>query len=202
MPRARATIAVRRPFGFSSLDQSWTEPTGPVASALEDSGLDGRWLDLELTESVLACDLEATLALFIGLRDLGVGLAIDDFGTGYSSLNYLRRFPLQTLKIDRSFVRDLPHDDDAVALATAIIAMGRSLKLELVAEGVETPQQLEFLRALGCERFQGYLFSPAVPPGEFAALMGHGVSRARLQHGGLAAGGRSRVLTTQDAMGD
>jgi EAL domain-containing protein (putative c-di-GMP-specific phosphodiesterase class I) len=116
----------------------------------------------------------------MGLRDLGVALAIDDFGTGYSSLSYLRRFPLNALKIDRSFVHDLPHDEDAVALATAIIAMGRSLKLELIAEGVETPLQLEFLRAQGCERFQGYLFSPAVPPQEFAALMAGGADHGRL----------------------
>ncbi len=151
-----------------------------VASALEGAGLDPRCLGLELTESVFARDLEATLTLFMGLRDLGVALAIDDFGIGYSSLSYLRRFPLHALKIDRSFVRDLPHDEDAAALATAIIAMGRSLKLELVAEGVETPLQLEFLRAQGCERFQGYLFSPAVPQQEFAALMAAGADHGRL----------------------
>ncbi len=148
-----------------------------VAGALADAGLDPRCLGLELTESVFARDLEATLTLFTGLRDLGVTLAIDDFGTGYSSLSYLRRFPLNALKIDRSFVRDLPHDEDAAALATAIIAMGRSLKLELIAEGVETALQLEFLRAQGCERFQGYHFSPAVPPQEFAALMTGGAGR-------------------------
>ena len=142
-----------------------------VASALNSASLDPGCLGLELTESVFAHDLEATLTLFKGLRDLGVTLAIDDFGTGYSSLSYLRRFPLHALKIDRSFVRDLPHDEDAVALATAIIAMARSLKLELIAEGVDTSLQLEFLRANGCERYQGFLFSPAVPPQEFADLM-------------------------------
>ncbi len=151
-----------------------------VQSALAASGLDARWLSLELTESVLARDLEATLALFTGLRDLGVRLAIDDFGTGYSSLSYLRRFPLQTLKIDRSFVRDLPHDEDAATLATAIVAMGKSLKLDLIAEGVETPLQLEFLREQGCELFQGYLFSPAVPAEEFAALLARGIGNTRL----------------------
>ena len=150
-----------------------------VTSALNAADLDPSCLGLELTESVFAHDLEATLTLFKGLRDLGVALALDDFGTGYSSLSYLRRFPLHALKIDRSFVRDLPHDEDAVALATAIIAMGRSLKLDLVAEGVDTSLQLEFLRRNGCERYQGFLFSPAVPPQEFADLMaraGQGVS--------------------------
>ena len=151
-----------------------------VTSALEGAGLDPRCLGLELTESVFARDLEATLTLFMGLRHLGVTLAIDDFGTGYSSLGYLRRFPLHALKIDRSFVRDLPHDEDAAALATAIIAMGRSLKLELIAEGVETPLQLEFLQRQGCERFQGFLFSPAVPPQEFAALLAAGADHGRL----------------------
>jgi predicted signal transduction protein with EAL and GGDEF domain/DNA-binding response OmpR family regulator len=151
-----------------------------VACALAESGLEPQCLGLELTESVLARDMDATLALFMGLRDTGVQLAIDDFGTGYSSLSYLRRFPLHTLKIDRSFVRDLPHDEDAVALATAIIAMGRSLKLDLIAEGVETPLQLEFLRAQGCERFQGYLFSAAVPPQEFALLLERGIGRTHL----------------------
>jgi len=150
-----------------------------VASALDAAGLDPRCLGLELTESVFARDLEATLAQFVGLRDLGVALAIDDFGTGYSSLSYLRRFPLHALKIDSSFVRDLPHDEDAVALAAAIIAMGRSLKLELIAEGVETRRQLEFLRAQGCERFQGYLFSPALPARDIAELMAGGAKPAR-----------------------
>lgn len=157
-----------------------------VAGALDAAGLDPRCLGLELTESVFARDLDATLALFMGLRDLGVALAIDDFGTGYSSLSYLRRFPLHALKIDRSFVRDLPHDEDAVALAAAIIAMARSLKLELIAEGVETPRQLEFLRAQGCERYQGHLFSPAVPPQDFAALMRGAANRARRRDPELA----------------
>jgi len=152
-----------------------------VAAALTASGLDPRWLELELTESVLMRDIEAANAMLRELRDMGVRLSIDDFGTGYSSLSYLRRLPLHTLKIDRAFVRDLPDVDDAAAIATAILAMAKSLKLDVIAEGVETPAQLEFLRSHGCDQYQGYLYSPAVPAERFAAIL------ARVQTGAALA---------------
>ena len=145
--------------------------TQTVARALKSSGLDPRCLKLELTESVLMREIETTLVTLKQLNDMGVQLAIDDFGTGYSSFSYLRRFPLHTLKIDRSFVRDIPDHQDVAAITKAIIAMGHSLKLNVVAEGVETQAQLEYLRGLGCDEYQGYLFSAAVPLEQFEEVL-------------------------------
>jgi predicted signal transduction protein with EAL and GGDEF domain len=149
-----------------------------VARALAASGLDPRCLKLELTESVLMRDVEATLVVLKKLNDMGVKLCIDDFGTGYSSFSYLRRFPLHTLKIDRSFVRDVPGHEDVAAITRAIIAMGHSLKLNVVAEGVETHPQLDYLRALGCDEYQGYLFSAAISAEQFEDLLRRGSENA------------------------
>jgi PAS domain S-box-containing protein len=147
-----------------------------VARALRETGLDPEWLELEVTESMLmegvdAQGVDTTLDTLFALKHLGVRLAIDDFGTGYSSLAYLKRFPLDTLKIDRSFVKDLPRDAEDAAIARAIIAMAHSLKLAVVAEGVETAEQLAFLQQHGCDLVQGFLFSRPVPGKEFAALL-------------------------------
>ena len=142
-----------------------------VARALRDSGLEPQWLELEVTESMLMQSVEATLDTLFKLKDMGVRLAIDDFGTGYSSLSYLKRFPLDTLKIDRSFVKDLPHDAEDVAISKAIIAMAHSLRLAVVAEGVENAEQLAFLRQHGCDLVQGFLFSQPVPAEEFARVL-------------------------------
>jgi len=148
-----------------------------VARALRGSGLQAKWLELELTESMLMKEADAhgvdtMLQTLLKLKEMGVRLAIDDFGTGYSSLAYLKRFPLDTLKIDRSFVKDLPRDAEDAAIAQAIIHMARSLRLSVVAEGVETDQQLAFLRQHGCDLAQGFLFSRPVPSEEFPALLG------------------------------
>jgi EAL domain-containing protein (putative c-di-GMP-specific phosphodiesterase class I) len=135
---------------------------------LEAYGLPPQALELELTESTLldaGADIAANLAQ---LEQLGVGLALDDFGTGYSSLSYLKRLPLTTLKIDRSFVRDLATDSDDRILAATIIALGHQMELEVVAEGVETEEQRQILLEQGCDLAQGYLFDRPMPPEAFA----------------------------------
>jgi diguanylate cyclase (GGDEF)-like protein len=134
-----------------------------VASALDESGLDPSLLELEITESVAMQHAEATRGMLGRLKALGVRVAIDDFGTGYSSLAYLKRFPLDTLKIDRSFVQDIHDDPVAAAISTAVIVMAHTLKLRVVAEGVEREQQRDFLAANGCDCMQGYLFGRPVP---------------------------------------
>lgn len=142
-----------------------------VDNALALSGLPHDQLELEITESLLMQDSNKPLAILKTLHDQGVRLALDDFGTGYSSLSYLRRFPLQVLKIDRSFICDLEVDQNSKALVDTIIAMAHSLNLEIVAEGVETEEQLNFLRRRDVKIIQGYLFSPPVPPEKFRALL-------------------------------
>ena len=133
-----------------------------IKGMLASTGLAPQYLEIELTESVLMDHAGHTVETLQALRALGVGLSVDDFGTGYSSLAYLKRYPIDKLKIDRSFVRDIPADGDDVAIATAIVQMARSLQLATVAEGVETPEQLQMLRQLGCEQYQGYLVSRPV----------------------------------------
>jgi len=145
-----------------------------VADALAVSGLDGSHLDLELTESMLMHDPEQTIATMHRLKALGVRIALDDFGTGYSSLAYLRRFPIDELKIDRSFVLDMAPDGGDSPLVLAIIGIARSLDLTVVAEGVETPEQHRYLRHHRCDRMQGYLFSRPVPAAQIADMLAAG----------------------------
>ncbi|MDR5170994.1 EAL domain-containing protein [Methylobacillus flagellatus] len=130
-----------------------------VTKIIEQTGMDSSLLELEITETVLMEDAEVTTARLMDLKAMGMHLAIDDFGTGYSSMAYLKRFPVSRLKIDRSFIRDIPYDADDVAITTATIQMAHSLKLEVVAEGVETKAQLQFLLEQGSDMVQGYLFS-------------------------------------------
>ncbi len=142
-----------------------------ILDLLARVGLDPALLELELTESAIMTELDASSAMLETLHGAGVQIAIDDFGTGYSSLSYLKRFPIDRIKVDRSFVSDIPGDADDAALAAAIIALCRSLDIDAVAEGVETPAQLEFLRAHGCRHLQGFLFSRPLPADEFARLL-------------------------------
>jgi EAL domain-containing protein (putative c-di-GMP-specific phosphodiesterase class I) len=134
-----------------------------VERILEKTGLPGTALELEITEGALIGDAAETQATLARLKALGVRLAIDDFGTGYSSLAYLKRFPIDTLKIDQSFVRDIPNDPADMEIAAAVISLARALHLKPLAEGIETEAQLEFLRSRGCELGQGYLFARPMP---------------------------------------
>ena len=145
--------------------------THQVASALHSASLDPEWLELELTESLIMQDVEAAIERMYELKQLGVSLAIDDFGTGYSNLSTLRRFPLSRLKIDRSFIADIPEKPGDMAITSAIISLGRMLALEVVAEGVETEGQVNFLEGAGCELFQGYLFAGPLPAPEIEELI-------------------------------
>jgi EAL domain-containing protein (putative c-di-GMP-specific phosphodiesterase class I) len=131
-------------------------------------------LELEITESVLMHNAQATVEMLEQLNRMGLKLAVDDFGTGYSSLSYLKRFPIDTLKIDQSFVRDVTTDADDASLVTAIIAMGHALQLNVIAEGVETPEQLDFLIHHGCDGMQGYLFSRPLPVEDITRLLQSG----------------------------
>jgi EAL domain-containing protein (putative c-di-GMP-specific phosphodiesterase class I) len=142
-----------------------------IERALRDSGMPAAMLELEVTEGVVVSNPSRAMVTLKAIKQLGVRLALDDFGTGYSSLAQLKRFPLDSLKVDRSFISDLPDDSHDAAITEAIIIMCRSLQLTVVAEGVETLAQREFLRARGCTQMQGYQFSKPLPAAQFAALV-------------------------------
>jgi EAL domain-containing protein (putative c-di-GMP-specific phosphodiesterase class I) len=142
-----------------------------ISSIVHDNGGDPRYLELELTEGVLMTDASTTVATLKQLKESGFRLAIDDFGMGYSSLAYLQRFPIDTLKIDRAFIKDIKLGKIDSPITRAIIGMGRALKLHVVAEGVETRDQLAFLRMQGCASYQGFLFSKPVPPNQLLPLL-------------------------------
>jgi EAL domain-containing protein (putative c-di-GMP-specific phosphodiesterase class I) len=151
-----------------------------IESILAETGMGPDMLQLEITESMLMQNPQAALETLTALKKIGVRLAIDDFGTGYSSLSNLKLFPIDTIKVDRSFIRNLPDDVDDRGIADAIIAMGRTLGLTVVAEGVETRQQAEFLRAHGCDQYQGFYFSKPVPAVELAELLRRATSTPRV----------------------
>jgi diguanylate cyclase (GGDEF)-like protein/PAS domain S-box-containing protein len=142
-----------------------------IVGILKTVDTDPRYLELEITESMIMQDPDKAIAALRELKDRGIAVSIDDFGTGYSSLNYLRRLPLDCLKIDRSFIANIIANPDDAAITTAVVAMAHSLKLKVVAEGVETEEQLAYLRGLGCDEAQGYLFSRPVPADEFNRLI-------------------------------
>jgi EAL domain-containing protein (putative c-di-GMP-specific phosphodiesterase class I) len=144
-----------------------------VGEAMRASGLDPAMVELELTESIAMDDSSFTIDMVARLHALGIGLSIDDFGTGYSSLSYLKRFKIDKLKIDQSFIRDLHSDPDDAAIVTAIIGLAKGLGFRTIAEGVETQGQLDFLREHQCDEIQGYFYSKPVPADEFARLLAH-----------------------------
>jgi diguanylate cyclase (GGDEF)-like protein/PAS domain S-box-containing protein len=142
-----------------------------VKQILEETGVPPRLLELEITESSAMQSPETSIRTLYDLKKLGIRISLDDFGTGHSSLSYLKRFPIDTLKIDQSFVRDINSDPDTAAIVTAIIAMAHSLRLKVIAEGVELTEQANFLRRYGCDQMQGYLVKPPVPADEFVAIL-------------------------------
>ena len=141
------------------------------AAALKAAGVKPERFELEITESMVMQNPDRATRLMDELREIGIRLAIDDFGTGYSSLAYLKQFPVHTLKVDQSFVRDLPHNRDDVAITRAVIAMAHSLKMNVIAEGVEREEQLTLLEAEGCDEFQGFYCSRALPEDELIAFL-------------------------------
>jgi diguanylate cyclase (GGDEF)-like protein/PAS domain S-box-containing protein len=161
---------------ISSVELRATDFVTGVQAILTETRLEPRYLELELTETFLMRDSRSVADVLKQLKDIGVLLALDDFGTGYSSLSYLKRFPIDTLKIDRSFVRDLTTDSDDASIVTAVIGMGKNLHMRVVAEGVETREQLEFLRRHGCPQGQGYYFGKPVAAAEFSQLLARDVS--------------------------
>ena len=167
---------VRIAVNISALQFRQTDLTGIIQDISRKNGLDLSlgMLEFELTESLLMRNADGTIATLNRLHELGIRFSIDDFGTGYSSLSYLKRFPISTLKIDQSFVRDILHKSDDAAIVSAIIALGHSLGLNVIAEGVETLGQLNHLQKIGCDEVQGYLFSRPVPADEMSLLLQSG----------------------------
>ncbi len=150
-----------------------------IKKALNDSGMAPNLLELEITESMVMHNPARMIAVLAKIKNLGVRLAIDDFGTGYSSLAQIKHFPIDTLKVDRSFIRNIPKDAEDKAITEAIIAMGRTLSLTVVAEGVETIEQMNFLEDHSCDEMQGYYFSKPIVPEQFADLLRNHVPSPR-----------------------
>jgi diguanylate cyclase (GGDEF)-like protein len=142
-----------------------------IRDALDEAGLEPRFLEVELTETTVMTDPEESIAILERLSQMGVLVSVDDFGTGYSSMSYLRRFPIDKLKIDRSFINEVMSRPDDASIVRAIVSLAHSLRLKVVAEGVESPAQLDFLKTIGCDQYQGYHYSKALPPSQFEALV-------------------------------
>ena len=169
--RAQGLPALRVAVNLSARQLADPQLVGDIRAILAETGIEPACLELEITESMLMHDVERAIETLAQIKRLGVALSVDDFGTGYSSLSHLKRFPVDTLKIDRSFVRDLAVDEGDRAIVVAIIAMAKTLRLSVVAEGAETLEQVEFLRAQGCDEIQGFFFSRPVPPEAIPALL-------------------------------
>jgi len=164
-----------------------------VRSALLDHDLEPQYLEIELTETTVMDHAENSVNILEELSRMGVIVSIDDFGTGYSSMSYLRRFPIDKLKIDRSFIHDMTTNPDAASIVKAIISLAHSLRLKVVAEGVETAQQLQQLRELGCDQFQGFYRSAAVLPNEIGDFVQNNAEAASLPD-------QSKFLETQSKL--
>ena len=168
----RSTVRVSVNVVASQLQQG--DIVGQVRGALSEHGLEGKDLELEVTESMLISRVDETIATLETLRALGVAISLDDYGTGYSSMSYMKRLPIDKLKIDRSFIIDLADNDIDRAIVTSTIELARSRNMLVVAEGVEDDEQLELLQRYGCDEIQGYYFSKPLPAEEFIDLVGRG----------------------------
>jgi EAL domain-containing protein (putative c-di-GMP-specific phosphodiesterase class I) len=164
-------LAVPVAVNISSLEFRSEQFSEGVQAALKSARLDPRYLELELTETVLMRNAESTAYALKELKAIGVRLAVDDFGTGYSSLSYLTRFPIDTLKLDQSFIQDIVAGSDDAIVVSAVISMGKGLRHRVIAEGIETLEQLTFLKANGCDEGQGYYFSRPISAQQFASLL-------------------------------
>ncbi|MBT2373895.1 putative bifunctional diguanylate cyclase/phosphodiesterase [Pseudomonas fluorescens] len=184
----------------SALNLARDELADEIESALRSSGIAAHRLELEVTENALMGNISSTLVLLRQIRALGVSLSIDDFGTGYSSLAYLKRLPLNTLKIDRSFIQDIPKSTADIEIVQAIIGMAHTLHLQVITEGVETVQQLEILQKHGCDFVQGYLLSAAVPVSDITAVIA-GLDQRNLLNPLSLAGGKDVTLAKDPALG-
>ena len=174
--RSSITEDIHIAVNLSTLQFKQPDFAGLVLDILQENDLDPALgaIELELTESLLMNNAAGAIETLIKLHEEGIQFSIDDFGTGYSSLSYLKRFPISSLKIDQSFVRDLSINNDDEAIVAAIIALGHSLGLNVIAEGVESTAQLDLLRKKGCNEIQGYLFSRPVPADEMTQLLRSG----------------------------
>jgi EAL domain-containing protein (putative c-di-GMP-specific phosphodiesterase class I) len=166
-PLSGLSIAVN----LSSIQFHQSDFVESIARAIQDNGVEASRLELELTESIVMRDAQSTILILKRLHEMGFLISIDDFGTGYSSLNYLRRFPIHKIKVDQSFVREMVEDPDTASIVSGIIGLAKSLKLKVIAEGVENDAQLGLLREQGCHEAQGFLFSKALPAPEFEAFV-------------------------------
>ncbi len=162
---------IRIAVNLSSIQFMQEDLVTRVSTALESNELNPEYLELEITESIIMRNVNDTISTLASFKEMGIEISVDDFGTGYSSLNYLKRLPLDTLKIDRSFIKDIPDDEDDVTITSAIIAMAQNLGLSVVAEGVETDSQLAFLEQRGCEKAQGYFISRPLPAEEMTNIL-------------------------------
>ena len=167
-------LAVRMSVNLSARQFIQRDLIASIRRNLEETGLSAEYLELELTESLLMYSAERFVATLREIRAIGVDLAVDDFGTGYSSLSYLQRFPINRLKIDQSFVRDIGVNAGSGAISVAIIGLAQSLAFKVIAEGVETLEQLDFLHVSGCDEIQGFYFSHPLPASEMEKLLGRG----------------------------
>jgi EAL domain-containing protein (putative c-di-GMP-specific phosphodiesterase class I) len=168
---------IRLAVNISAVELGARDFVTSVRRTLAETGFDPKLLEFELTETFLMQDSISTETVLQAVKELGVKLALDDFGTGYSSLSYMRRFPIDTLKVDQSFVRDLTTNADDASVVSAVIHMGKSLHMRVVAEGVETREQLEFLEELECPEAQGYYFSYPLPAERFVEVLRTGIAR-------------------------